>query len=336
MIRAVWVPEGGALPGYPYEHIGHAVFIPDSDDHSTSAATSRRNAPRMSPSRAASTDDQRVQEDNALDDWWRPGSGLASQARPWAPATNPTASGGSAPRRGVRSAQANFGAAVPTPYLDTSRDAIDAAVGALSMRPTNWDYARTTSLAALATRPGISLPPLQSFTDSVRAATDDPVVRSDAQPSRLVSDAAQGQRPTTADITSPPSDPGVAIILPNGSALPDPSLRHRSFDVTRSRSRACRSRRSPCPTHLPSAASQSKTRIGALPYLGIEALINVGHGGRIDYQRRGNYLTGFTQFRQYRDAADFNVGLFCQQAGLSVEETLIAAGQFAHVLFQQR
>jgi hypothetical protein len=32
MIRAVWVPEGGALPGYPYEHIGSAVFIPDSDD----------------------------------------------------------------------------------------------------------------------------------------------------------------------------------------------------------------------------------------------------------------------------------------------------------------
>ncbi len=32
MIPAVWVPEGGALPGYPYEHIGRAVFIPDEED----------------------------------------------------------------------------------------------------------------------------------------------------------------------------------------------------------------------------------------------------------------------------------------------------------------
>ncbi len=36
MIPAVWVPEGGAPPCYPYEHIGQAVFIPDSNDRDTS------------------------------------------------------------------------------------------------------------------------------------------------------------------------------------------------------------------------------------------------------------------------------------------------------------
>jgi hypothetical protein len=50
MIRAVWVPEGGALPGYPYEHIGSAVFIPDSDDDEERTDATWRASP---PSEAA-------------------------------------------------------------------------------------------------------------------------------------------------------------------------------------------------------------------------------------------------------------------------------------------
>jgi hypothetical protein len=140
-MRAVWVPPGAAMPGYPYEHIGQAVFIPDSDDRDTPAFTRRQNPLRMSLSRATSlsalsrSGDPRAQEDDALGGRQWSGSSLASPAGPWAPATNPTggnrSSGRRAPRRGVRSAQANFSAAVPTPSLDTSRDAIAAAVRAL-------------------------------------------------------------------------------------------------------------------------------------------------------------------------------------------------------------
>lgn len=51
---------------------------------------------------------------------------------------------------------------------------------------------------------------------------------------------------------------------------------------------------------------------GALPYLAIGLLLNVGYGGRFDYQRQGNHVTGFTQIPQYRDVSNFNVGLFSQ------------------------
>ncbi len=75
-----------------------------------------------------------------------------------------------------------------------------------------------------------------------------------------------------------------------------------------------------------------ETASGALPYLAASMLINVGQGGRFDYQRRGNHITGFIQLPQYRDVSNFNVGLFCQQAGLSLDETLTAAGNFARIL----
>jgi hypothetical protein len=137
MIRAVRVPPGGASLGYPYEHI-QAVFIPDGDDRATTASRSRANSQRMNP---PPTDGSPPREDDALDGRRWSGSPLTGTAGPWAPAANPArfdgSSGGSAPRRGVRSAQANFSAAVPTPHVDGSRDAIDAAVRALAPEPSD-------------------------------------------------------------------------------------------------------------------------------------------------------------------------------------------------------
>jgi hypothetical protein len=54
-----------------------------------------------------------------------------------------------------------------------------------------------------------------------------------------------------------------------------------------------------------------------------------GHGGTFDYQRRGNIFAGYTQFRQFRDISNFNVGLFCQQAGLTLADALKFAGLYA-------
>jgi hypothetical protein len=48
-------------------------------------------------------------------------------------------------------------------------------------------------------------------------------------------------------------------------------------------------------------------------------------------QREGNSVTGFKQFPQFQDVSNFNVGLFCQQAGLTLEETLTVAGKFARI-----
>ena len=58
---------------------------------------------------------------------------------------------------------------------------------------------------------------------------------------------------------------------------------------------------------------------------------NLGQGGTFDYQRR-HYppeKDGLSQLRQFRSIANINVGLFCQQLGLSLDQTLWLAGYYA-------
>lgn len=70
----------------------------------------------------------------------------------------------------------------------------------------------------------------------------------------------------------------------------------------------------------------------AIPYLSARLGAAVGHGGTFDFQRQENPVTGFTQFPQFLNISNVNVGLFVQQAGLTLEETLHLAGKFAGVL----
>jgi hypothetical protein len=65
----------------------------------------------------------------------------------------------------------------------------------------------------------------------------------------------------------------------------------------------------------------------------LEAVLktNLGQGGTFDYQRR-HYPPGkggLTQLRQFRSIANINVGLFAQQLGLSLKETLGLAAYYA-------
>ena len=55
----------------------------------------------------------------------------------------------------------------------------------------------------------------------------------------------------------------------------------------------------------------------------------VGHAGAYDYQRKGSFFTGYTQLRHFRNISNINVGLTCQQAGLTLHETLSISGEFA-------
>ena len=73
------------------------------------------------------------------------------------------------------------------------------------------------------------------------------------------------------------------------------------------------------------------------------ALRDVGTGGRFDYQRKGNQFAGlaahfisglprafhFTQLRQFLPIANINVGVWSQQAGFTLDQTLTLAGRFA-------
>jgi len=69
----------------------------------------------------------------------------------------------------------------------------------------------------------------------------------------------------------------------------------------------------------------------ALAYLGGNLATNLGHGDTFDHQRQSNHVSGFRQLPQFKSISNINVGLFAQQAGLTLNETLTIAGKFARV-----
>jgi hypothetical protein len=70
---------------------------------------------------------------------------------------------------------------------------------------------------------------------------------------------------------------------------------------------------------------------GAIVFLGAALYRDLSFGGTFDYQRERNETDGYTFLPQYRNVSNFNVGLYCQQAGLSLDETLTTAGIFARL-----
>lgn len=80
-----------------------------------------------------------------------------------------------------------------------------------------------------------------------------------------------------------------------------------------------------------SALSDPNLAAFALPVLAGSLGALVGQGGIYDYQRRGNRMTGYTQFPHFRNISNVNVGLAGQQAGLSLDKLLEISGQFARI-----
>ena len=70
----------------------------------------------------------------------------------------------------------------------------------------------------------------------------------------------------------------------------------------------------------------------AILYLLAALAADLGQGGAFDYQRQGSHLTGFRQLPQFKHVSNVNVGLYAQQAGLSLDEILSIAGRYASVL----
>jgi hypothetical protein len=72
------------------------------------------------------------------------------------------------------------------------------------------------------------------------------------------------------------------------------------------------------------------------PFLPLSFLVDslrrdLAQGGTFDYQRDRTESGEFLQLRHYTNVSNFNVGLYSQQAGLSLEETLAVAGGYALV-----
>ena len=123
--------------------------------------------------------------------------------------------------------------------------------------------------------------------------------------------------------------PGVPVTLPNGSHVADPhsstgmlmALTSSVSDVAAAGKKAGQD-----------AQRLDSQSIGGIVF-NVELGRAVGTGGQFDDQRMGpqsDVLTGgFQQLPQFRDVSNFNVGLFAQQAGMTLDQTLQAAGDFA-------
>ncbi len=124
------------------------------------------------------------------------------------------------------------------------------------------------------------------------------------------------------------TSPGEVVVLPNGSTIPDPDspsgeLRAPVADLSAVAAAGRQSRE----TLRAFRAGNPAVFYGSLAaILGL----NVGQGGTFDYQRRGNRITGYTHLPQFEKVSNLNVGLFAQQAGLTLEQVLNIAGTFAH------
>ena len=119
---------------------------------------------------------------------------------------------------------------------------------------------------------------------------------------------------------------GVAVVLPDGSTLPNEDSPTGTV-------------LSPVPDLSDVAAAGRKagfihrsmllnplTAIGAPAFMVWALRDNLHQGGNFDYQRQGGQF-----LRQYTPVSNVNVGLFAQQAGLTLEETLAIAGLYARL-----
>lgn len=138
------------------------------------------------------------------------------------------------------------------------------------------------------------------------------------------------------DPLHPFSKEGEFVVLPDGSQVPDETspTGYLMSPIADLSNVAAAGRETG--SEFWTQAFNPETAGGATPSLYFSLFRHLGHGGAFDYQRKGNpifgYITGFDQFPKFRNVSNFNVGLFSQQSGATLDETLTNAGQYARML----
>ncbi len=126
---------------------------------------------------------------------------------------------------------------------------------------------------------------------------------------------------------------GVPVVLPDGSQVWDPYTKAPLISPFADLREVAAAGRAVGAEYFQSL-NTPEAAAGANPFLYERLWSYLGHGGTFDYQREPsedpNSGERFKQLRQFRDVANYNVGLFCQQAGLTLNETLSFAGSFAY------
>jgi hypothetical protein len=155
----------------------------------------------------------------------------------------------------------------------------------------------------------------------VRVADGEPAVNDEVQ-------IAQQQGTPQPKLGKDPS-PGVVVVLPDGSTIPDPGSPTGQVMSPVADLQTVAAKGREAGATFREMRKNPMTRAGASAYMSATLGLNVGQGGTFDHQRSGNMLTGYTQFYHFRPIANVNVGVFAQQAGLTLEETLDIAGLYA-------
>jgi hypothetical protein len=123
---------------------------------------------------------------------------------------------------------------------------------------------------------------------------------------------------------------GHPVILPDGSPIPDDTSPTGKLMSSISNLGEVAIAGRKAGTRYRALLENPRTAQSALASLTIDLGLALGHGGKFDYQRGpGNSITGFEQRPWFRNISNVNVGLFGQQAGLSLDELLYVSGQFA-------
>jgi RHS repeat-associated protein len=125
--------------------------------------------------------------------------------------------------------------------------------------------------------------------------------------------------------------PGTPVVLPNGASVPDPKSPTGKMmaPVADLRPVAAAGREAKRDIKQMMLSGDGSAVLG---FLAGALGSNVGTGGQFDYQRMGpqsDILTGgFQQLRQFKAVSNFNVGLFAQQAGLTIDDLKNIGGAF--------
>lgn len=125
--------------------------------------------------------------------------------------------------------------------------------------------------------------------------------------------------------------PGQPVILPDGSSVPDRySPTGKLMSPVGDLSEVAAEGRRTADTYRALRGDPLTFEAGTMQYIARFGFA-LGHGGKFDYQRGpGNSISGFEQRPQFRNVSNVNVGLFGQQAGLSLDDVLKQAGEFAN------
>ena len=130
------------------------------------------------------------------------------------------------------------------------------------------------------------------------------------------------------------SAPGVAVRLPNGKTVADPSS---STGVLMSPTADLRDVAAAGSRIKNTASAVAKSERGMGYGWGVLSIVAQGlrnevrQNGDADYQRVSLTDGGLQQLPQFRNVSNFNVGLVAQQAGLSLDDVLTIAGTYARL-----